>query len=127
MNAFFPRDTRLVEMVTGLSLFVSGFLAFFNMSMVPLALAEIHNPIFWDILAIVFGFMQFLMATLFHRATHVRAVIAWAVGTFFVWLSVAALTYQVRPSEITTLILGIANLYAFEINALLVRQQWVKQ
>lgn len=126
MSVFFPRDTRLVEMVTAISMVSSGILAFLDVSMVPAALAHAHNPIFWDIIVVVFGFMQFIMATVFYRATHVRSIIAWIIGTFFVWLSVAALTHQVRPSEITTLVLGITNLYAFVINALLVRQQWAK-
>lgn len=124
MSLFFPRDTRLVEMLTALSLFISGILGFAGISMIPVALIDVHNPVFWELIAVVFGIMQFIMATAFYRATHVRAIIAWFVGTFFVWLSVAALAHQVRPSEITTLIVGTTNLYAFIVNALLVRKQW---
>lgn len=82
-----------------------------------------HNT-FWCLIAVAFGSLQVSAIALCTKMEHLRFVLAWFAGSFWIWIATANLTHGVHASEIATVMLGITNLYAFIINLLLVKQSW---
>ena len=116
-----PIDTRSIELASSGALIFSSLLFMIGMYS-GVKFTDFHQPEFWAIITLCFGVLQ-LMAIYEEHLEHLRAVLAWIAGSFWVWAGFDTLGAAVRPTEIATIFLGICNFYAFVVNALLVKKQ----
>lgn len=124
-SGLLPQDTRIAELTSGFALVLVG-LAFITSGVsITHGITSMHQNTFWCILTIVFGALQIASIELYKRMEHLRFVLAWVTGSFWIWISTENLTGGgIGPSEIATIVMGIMNLYAFIVNLLLVKQSW---
>lgn len=122
-SSLLPQDTRIAELASGFSLVLVGF-AFLILGVNILHDISAQQNAFWCILTITFGILQVSSIEVYSRMEHLRFILAWVAGSFWVWISTENLTRGIGPSEIATLVMGIMNLYAFIVNLLLVKQSW---
>lgn len=122
-----PQDTRIAELLSGISLLVVGMAllitgkGFLHHSTVMVTMQ--YNA-FWCILCIAFGVLQISAIAVHRGLEHLRFILAWITGSFWVWLASANFSNGANATEMVTMLLGITNLYAFIVNLLLVRQSW---
>jgi len=124
MLELFPQDTRIVELVSGVAMTFVGFAMLVSGSGITEQLQDLGARHFWVLLTIIFGTLQVAAIITYRRAEHLRFILAWAAGSFWLWLSMEHLTAGFSPTEVVTFLVGISNLYAFVINLLLVKQSW---
>jgi hypothetical protein len=117
----FPVDTRAVELASSGALIFTSLL-FMVGSYSGAKFTNFHQPEFWAIITLCFGCLHFA-AIYEEHLEHLRAVLSWVAGSFWVWAALDTMGEIIRPSEIATLFLGICNFYAFVVNALLVKKQ----
>jgi len=124
-SGLLPQDTRITELTSGLALVLIGFSFFVSSISITHGVTSMHQNVFWCILTITFGVLQIASIELYRRMEHLRFILAWATGSFWIWVSAENLSAgRIGPSEIATIVLGITNLYAFIVNLLLVKQSW---
>lgn len=119
-----PQDTRIVELTSGFALFIYGISMVFLGHGATLEMAAMQQQQFWYIILIAFGVMQVASIVLCSSMEHLRFVLAWFAGTFWVWSASNYLHSLLTPVGVGALVLGIMNLYAFIVNLLLVKQSW---
>lgn len=119
-----PQDTRIVEVLSGLALvFVGIGLMIPGNGMISIS---VSTPVatFWALLTLAFGVLQLGSIAMCKAMEHLRFILAWISGSFWIWIATENASTAVTASEIATIVLGITNLYAFIINLLLVKQSW---
>lgn len=120
-----PEDTRIAELVSAISLiFLSLGISFFDVNTIGLFAHETKE--FWILALGMLGTLQFTSLVLYPKAEVLRCITAWINGSFWIWMAFSAISWNVSINDITSLILGFANLYAFVINTLLVWASWEK-
>lgn len=126
MNLFhlLPQDTRIVELTSGFALFLFGLVILLTGHGMTTGMVELKQLQYWYILTLVFGVLQVASIVLCTSMEHVRFVLAWFTGSFWVWSSAEMLQHVISPSAIGALVLGVMNLYAFVVNLLLAKQSW---
>lgn len=88
------------------------------------SVSSVEQNAFLCIVAIVFGILQLSSIALCRTMEHLRFILAWISGSFWIWVATADISHTVTAAEIATIMLGVTNLYAFIINLLLVKQSW---
>jgi hypothetical protein len=121
---FLPQDTRIAELISGISLIVLCFTMLLTGLDPTIVLSQFHDPVFWIITTGVVGVLQLFSLVFCRRLEHLRFLVSWIAGTFWVWITAVGFTAGVTPSEVVGFFVGIANLYAFVVNLLLVKQSW---
>jgi hypothetical protein len=116
-----PIDTRVIELASAGALIFSSLL-FIVGSYTGMKLTGFHQPQFWAIVTFCFGLLQ-IVSIYEEQLEHLRAVVAWIAGSFWIWAAMDTMGSYIRPTEIATLFLGICNFYAFVVNAMLVKKQ----
>jgi hypothetical protein len=119
-----PQDTRIAEVLSGLALvFVGVGLMIPGNGMIS---PSITAPVaaFWALITLAFGALQLSAIAMCKAMEHLRFILAWISGSFWIWVATSNISYTVTASEVATIVLGITNLYAFIINLLLVKQSW---
>lgn len=119
-----PQDTRIVELTSGFALLLFGIVSAITGSGISIAMIDYNYVQYWVILGIVFGVLQVASIVLCTSMEHVRFVLAWFTGSFWVWSSTEMLHHVITPSAIGALVLGVMNLYAFVVNLVLAKQSW---
>lgn len=120
-----PTDTRAAELVSAFALLLTSICLLLGAPASPWML-EIHAREFWVIMLAAFGAMQLIgILRNTYSAQALRAIITWVAGMFWVWLSFEYMLDSVRPTEVLSFMLGVANFYAFIVNLnLLARGKW---
>lgn len=124
LTKLFPSDTRIAEILSAISLLFSGMLMLLVPQSTPLALLVYHTSFFWGMLALVFGLLQLIIVVWFYDEELARALFAWIVGTYWVWMSLGTVNMAVVPAIVASFFLGVSNLYSFVVNILVVKKQW---
>lgn len=123
-SSFFPQDTRTSEFISAISLIIFSICCInrshVNIDIIPLL--KFHVVQFWVVITAVLGFIQLISVGLYPRTEILRIISSWVAGSFWVWISLTS--YKVDPSDIGVFVLGMANLYAFSVNSLLLRKTW---
>ena len=120
---FLPQDTRLAEIASAFGMLILSALLATGVTQ-SYELMVIHPPAFWAVCLSVLGLLQLLALVLYPEAEILRCAASWTNGTFWTWLSLNALSFNVSPNDLGSFVLGIANLYAFVVNVNLQRQSW---
>jgi multisubunit Na+/H+ antiporter MnhB subunit len=116
-----PRDTRTAELASAGALILSSLLFFVGFGAEG-RVADLKGTEFWVIITLCFGILQ-ILAILEEHLEHLRAIVAWIAGSFWIWSALDTLTFQVQSTEVAAFMLGITNFYAFVINAMMVKNQ----
>ena len=124
LSKLFPSDTRIAEILSAVSLLFSGLLMLLVPQATPLALLTYHTAFFWGMIALVFGLLQLIVVVWYDDQELARALFAWIVGTYWVWMSLGTVSMTVVPAIIASFFLGVTNLYSFIVNVLVVKKQW---
>ena len=128
LSAFFPQDTRTTEFASAFALVSLSLMCFhavfYESSLNISALIAHHQIPFWVLITAVLGGLQMLAVVLYPKTEVLRVILAWVNGSFWIWLSLTISPIRLDPSDIGTFFLGMTNLYAFCINALLLRKTW---
>jgi len=122
IKSLLPQDTRVAEIYGALGLVFLGVgCAVGTVSHLTVTSGQ---PIqFWALLFTVLGLLQVSAVALYPSAEVLRIIMSWVNGSCWVWVTLSA-GYVVGPSDISGFMLGIANLYAFVINANMLRRSW---
>jgi|688.fasta_scaffold508818_2 hypothetical protein len=119
-----PQDTRIVELLSGIALVLVGL----GLMLSGNGLVGTHNSVqentFWCLITMAFGALQISAIAMCRSMEHLRFILAWVSGSFWVWVASANMAVVVSATDIATIGLGVMNLYAFVINLLLVKQSW---
>jgi hypothetical protein len=125
-----PQDTRTSEICAGVVLVSMALLCFLGMVIdgYPIDMGNLSGvqvmP-FWAMSCLVMGLMQLLSVAIYPRAELLRVIMSWANGSALIWLGLTASIGHVDPSDLCAFFVGVSNLYAFIINASLLRKSWV--
>ena len=118
----FPEDTRLAEFIGSLSLmFISILLS--SHAIISIELTLIQREEFWSLVFFTFGFIQFISLIFYPKLELLRCVMSLTVGGALIWLGMVT-NGRMDLSDITSLCLGLANLYSFIINTVQIRRVW---
>lgn len=116
-----PHETRLIEIVSAMTLIIAGFLSiwtqhvFFTDSMTKMQVSG-----FWAVTISIFGTLQLACALIKGRLEMVRGVLSWVVGSFWTWLALETMVkLHTGIPEINLFLLGLSNIYAFIVNAVI--------
>ena len=125
-SSFFPQDTRSTEFVSAFALMIFSLVcvnsSFFSLDISTLI--KLHSLEFWVLLTGILGGLQFFALALYPRAEILRIILSWTNGSFWVWMSLNSSAVHIDPSTFSSFFLGLVNLYAFCINAMLLRKTW---
>jgi hypothetical protein len=119
-----PRDTRIVELLSGIAMVLVGMGLLLSGNSLMGTVTTVQYNTFWFLIAVAFGSLQIFSIALCAKMEHLRFILAWISGSFWIWVASTNLAHGIHASEIATMMLGITNLYAFIINLLLVKQSW---
>lgn len=119
-----PQDTRIAELLSGFAMVLVGMGLMVTGNSLIGTITTIQENAFWCLITIAFGSLQVFTLALYRKMEHLRFVLAWISGSFWIWVSSANFANGVHAPDIVTLMLGITNLYAFIVNLLLVKQSW---
>lgn len=123
MKNLFPQDTRIAEILSAISiLFVSLFLYLSIIDIEKYKFIIEQGIGFWLVIFSAFGSLQFFSISLYPKAELLRVIMSWVNGSLWIWISLQS---QSDISDISIFFLGVCNLYAFFINSILLRKQWV--
>ena len=125
LRQFLPNDTRLLELISGLSLVIYMVVTFVvDQALVPVELVEYHIWQFWMIVVGIVGSIQ-IIACVQQKLEHLRAATNWLAGSYWVWMGVVQADFgYYHAMTIVALLMGVGCLYAFIVNVLLARQSW---
>lgn len=123
MKNLFPQDTRASEILSALSfLFLSLFFQAGVIDKSVYNFIAIHGVQFWVVILFCFGSLQFFSIVLFPKAEVLRVLMSWINGSLWIWISLQA---TLDVSDVCAFFFGIGNLYAFCVNSLMLKKQWV--
>lgn len=123
LHSLLPQDTRIAELTSGFALIFVSMVFFFGGTPSD-SLLSIHHEYFWALITSIFGCLQLTSVTVCEKLEHLRFILAWLSGTFWIWVSTEHGFNHVHLPDIATFVLGVANLYAFVVNLLLIKQSW---
>jgi hypothetical protein len=126
MNNFFPQDTRIVELISAIGLIISSiYIGLVYHDVPPIhVMVTSQTYAFWAILFFILGSLQIVSIALYPRLEILRIILAWGAGTLWIWISLSVGGHDANirePGEILGFVVGVGNLYAFIVNALLLR------
>jgi len=116
-----PQDTRLAEFASAVGLILIAM-------MLPTcecsaALERFHNISFWFVLLLITGALQLWALYDYPKLELLRCLVSWTNGSLWIWLTLSSLS-SLDISDAATFAIGLANLYSFTINILLLRKKW---
>lgn len=79
---------------------------------------------FWIIIFGTLGFLQLFSIVLHPSAEILRAITAWINGSLWIWIGISSAIIHFDPPIVGVLCLGVANLYGFALNILMLHKRW---
>lgn len=119
-----PQDTRIAELISGFALVLFSVCIFITKGNVPSDMLNFNRVEYWFLITFIIGFLQVASIVLCSQMEHLRFILSWLTGSFWIWTSTDSLSTHLTPSTLGALVLGLMNLYAFIVNLLLVKQSW---
>lgn len=119
----FPQDTRLVELVSSLSLILIGISLWLNPYEHGIIQYNTHK--FWSIVSLIFGGFQFISIIFNEEFPLIRTISAWLIGMFFVWIGASYVLMYDSFISYVVIMLGIGNWYALVLNINFMRKEWI--
>lgn len=105
-----PEDTRLVEIVSAVTMILSAVAAFFGLG----ADHGLHLPLVFS--TFIIAVLQLISIVFLDRRTFCRVYSSLFMGGLMLYLSFLHIHTNEFYNYITQLVLGFANLYAFLVN-----------
>lgn len=114
-----PSDTRAVEIISGISLFLSSLFIFYGHDkFLSLHIIEAHHWLFWGIMFVIFGSYQ-IISVLNNWDVMIRAILGLFIGAYWIWDGLSGLCQsQFVITDILPIVLGISCQYSFVVNLL---------
>lgn len=119
----FPQDTRLVELLSSLSLILMGislWIAPYDQEII-----QYNTHKFWSIITLIFGGFQLLSMIFSEDLPLIRTITAWLIGMFFVWIGSSYILIYGSLVSYVVVMLGFGNWYALVLNINFMRKEWI--
>lgn len=125
-QALFPQDTRSSELASAWGLIFISFLITISgyVGLDDIVLRMYQHISFWAIIFGILGSLQLTTIAFYPKLEILRTITAWTNGTLWVWIGFSASQGYVAISDMAAICLGVANLYAFILNSLLIHHRW---
>lgn len=112
----------MMEIYSAIGLILLGLISASDAVEITGMLAVQARP-FWVVTLTTLGFLQYISMVLGRETETLRVILSLVAGPLWMWLSLSTHGF-VDPSDIAAWMLGIGNVYAFVINATLIKRTW---
>lgn len=116
-----PSDTRLTEIISCLSLILTGVLSYLtNSHYYPGPVSASEPNAYWSLITLIFGSVHIIALYDKGDLRMLRGVLSWFSGTFWIYMALVTASAGILSLHaLTTLILGLGCYYAFTVNTII--------
>lgn len=95
MKNLFPRDLRILEVISSLGLLLLGLILFIDLQSINFYshLLKYHSNIFWVIFCFIIGGLQLYSIYDYPKEELIRACTAWITGLFWFWCGISSFSF----------------------------------